>query len=182
MEKESTDKIERVLGIYTKLLNGATVNKFEEAQKYNCNERSIQRDIDDIRNYMDLQGAETGIINSVIYDRVARGYRLEQIYKLKFTNPEILAICKILLDSRAFTQNQMSEMLSKLIDSCVPKNNQKIVRELIMNEEFHYIEPRHQSEFIDKMWDIGEAIHMLIKGGISIQVNILRVFQLSMIF
>lgn len=159
MEKESTDKIERVLGIYTKLLNGATVNKFEEAQKYNCNERSIQRDIDDIRNYMDLQGAETGIINSVIYDRVARGYRLEQIYKLKFTNPEILAICKILLDSRAFTKNQMSEMLSKLIDSCVPKNNQKIVRELIMNEEFHYIEPRHQSEFIDKMWDIGEAIH-----------------------
>ena len=159
MENEATDKIERVLGIYTKLLNGALVNKAEEAQNYNCNERSIQRDIDDIRNYMDLQGAKDGIINSVIYDRQAKGYRLEQIYKLKFTNPEILAICKILLDSRAFTKKEMSGMLAKLIDSCVPKDNQKLVKELIMNEEFHYIEPHHGSVFIDKMWDIGEAVH-----------------------
>lgn len=159
MESEATDKIERVLGIYTKLLNGALVNKAEEAQNYNCNERSIQRDIDDIRNYMDLQGVEDGIINSVIYDRQAKGYRLEQIYKLKLTNPEILAICKILLDSRAFTKNEMEGMLAKLIDSCVPKDNQKLVKELIMNEKFHYIEPQHKSVFIDKMWDIGQAIH-----------------------
>ena len=109
---ESTDKIERVLGLYTKLINGAVVNKAEEANNYKVNERSIQRDIDDIRNYMDLQGASDGIINSVVYDRQAKGYRLEQIYKLKFTNPEILAICKILLDSRAFTKAEMEGMLA----------------------------------------------------------------------
>lgn len=156
---ESTDKIERVLGLYTKLINGAVVNKVEEAKNYKVNERSIQRDIDDIRNYMDLQGASDGIINSVVYDRQAKGYRLEQIYKLKFTNPEILAICKILLDSRAFTKAEMEGMLAKLIDSCVPKDNQRLVQELIKNEEFHYIEPRHKTEFIDTMWDIGQAIN-----------------------
>lgn len=155
---EAVDKVERVLGLYTKLISGAVVNKAEEAANYNVNERSILRDIDDIRNYMDLQGAKDGIINSVIYDRQARGYRLEQIYKLKFTNPEILAICKILLDSRAFTKKEMDAMLQKLIESCVPTENQKLVKELIMNEEFHYIEPRHGSVFIDKMWDIGQAI------------------------
>lgn len=156
---ESTDKIERVLGLYTKLINGSVINKAEEATNYNVNERSIQRDIDDIRNYMDIKGSEDGIINSVIYDRQAKGYRLEQIYKLKFTNPEILAICKILLDSRAFTKKEMDEMLAKLIESCVPAENQRLVKELIMNEEFHYIEPRHGSMFIDKMWDIGQAIN-----------------------
>ena len=156
---EAVDKIERVLGLYTKLISGAVVNKAEEATNYNVNERSIQRDIDDIRNYMDIKGSEDGIINSVIYDRQAKGYRLEQIYKLKFTNPEILAICKILLDSRAFTKKEMDAMLQKLIESCVPTENQKLVKELIMNEEFHYIEPRHGSVFIDKMWDIGQAIH-----------------------
>ena len=156
---ESTDKIERVLGIYTKLINGAIINKVEEAANYNVNERSIQRDIDDIRNYMDIKGSEDGIINSVIYDRQKKGYRLEQIYKLKFTNPEILAICKILLDSRAFTKKEMKAMLAKLIESCVPAENQKLVKEMIMNEEFHYIQPRHGSVFIDKMWQIGEAIH-----------------------
>ncbi len=78
---------------------------------------------------------------------------------MKFTNPEILAICKILLDSRAFTQIEMSEMLSKLIECCVPKANRKLVQELIANEEFHYIEPNHRVVFIDKMWEIGQAIH-----------------------
>ncbi len=159
MENESADKIERVLGIYTKLLNGVLVNKADEAQNYNCNERSIQRDIDDIRNYMDLQGINEGRINSVVYDRQAKGYRLEQIYKLKLTNPEILAICKILLDSRAFTKKEMENILAKLIDSCVPEDNQQLVKEMISNEEFHYIQPRHGSVFIDKMWDISQAIH-----------------------
>ena len=103
-ERESTDKIERVLGIYTKLINGAIVNKISEAVNYWVNERSIQRDIDDIRNYLDLKGAEAGVINSVIYDCKTKGYRLEQVYRFKFTDPEIFAICKILLDSKAFTK------------------------------------------------------------------------------
>lgn len=155
---ESTDKIERVLGLYTKLINGAILNKAEEANNYNVNERTIQRDIDDIRNYMDQKGVEEGFINSVVYDRSVKGYRLEQIYKLKFTNSEILAICKILLDSRAFTKKEMSGMLAKLVETCVPRTNQKLVADLIRNEEFHYIEPRHKTAFIDQMWQIGEAI------------------------
>ena len=81
---DGADKIERVLGIYTKLLNGLTINKSEEAVKYNVNERSIQRDIDDIRNYMDQSVSDSGIVNSVIYDRQEKGYRLEQIYQLEF--------------------------------------------------------------------------------------------------
>lgn len=154
----SADKIERVLGIYTKLLNGLTINKSEEAVNYNVNERSIQRDIDDIRNYMDQSVFDSGIVNSVVYDRQEKGYRLEQIYQLKFSNSEILAICKILLDSRAFTKKEMECMLAKLIECCVSKTNQKIVRELIGNEEYHYIELQHKSVFIDKLWDIGQAI------------------------
>ena len=77
---------------------------------------------------------------------------------MKLSNSEILAICKILLESRAFSKIEMQEMLDKLISCCVPKRNQKIVKELIANEEFHYVEPRHQSQFLDTLWDIGQAI------------------------
>ena len=157
-EKERADKIERILGIYTKLMNGAILDKAEEALNYHVNERSIQRDIDDIRNYLDQKGIEDGIINSVLYDRIVKGYRLEQIYQTKFTNPEILAICKILLDSRAFTKKEMDDMLEKLVETCVPETNRLLVRELIRNEAFHYIEPHHKTVFIDKMWQIGQAI------------------------
>lgn len=158
MDNAKNDKIERVLGIYTKLINGYLINKAEEAVDYGVNERSIQRDIDDIRNYLEIDSTNAGFVNSVIYDRIEKGYRLEQIYKMKLTNSEVLALCKILLDSRAFTKTEMTEILDKLISCCIPKNNQKLVTDLIGNEAFHYVEPRHKTVFIDTMWNIGQAI------------------------
>lgn len=159
LNMEKKDKIERILSIYTKLINGDLIRKTEMAQKYNVNERSIQRDIDDVRAYLEREGVVSGMLNSVIYDRVKKGYRLEQNYRIKLSNSEILAICKILLESRAFTKKEMTKILDKLIDCCVPKENQKLVDELIRNEAFHYIEPHHKSVFVDKMWEIGQAIH-----------------------
>lgn len=44
------DKIVRVLQMYAKLADGYVVNK-EEGQYYGVNECSIQRDINDIRNF-----------------------------------------------------------------------------------------------------------------------------------
>lgn len=158
MENIKSDKIKRVLGIYTKLMKGYLVGKAEEAVNYGVNERSIQRDIDDIRNYLEADSERDGCINSVIYDRIGKGYRLEQIYKMKFSNSEVLALCKILLDSRAFTKKEMTGMLDKLISCCVPKANQQLVNDLIRNEAFHYVEPKHKTIFIDTMWDIGQAI------------------------
>lgn len=156
MDESKGDKITRVLGIYTRLVNGYPVNKREEAERYGVNERSIQRDIDDIKDFL---GADVdGVVNSVVYDRAEKGYRLKQVYNMKFTNSEILALCKILLDSRAFLKTEMEEMLRKLISCCVPEKNQKLVMDLVGNEKLHYVEPRHKSHFIDKMWDIGQAI------------------------
>ena len=158
VENEKSDKIARVLQICAKLSDGYVVNKHREAQIYGVNERSIQRDIDDIRNFYDMDSERTGVINSVVYDRQSKGYRLETVYRLRLSNSEVLALCKILLDSRAFTKVKMTEILDKLIACCVPKNNQKLVKDLISNEAFHYVEPRHKSEFIDRIWELGQAV------------------------
>ena len=159
MDNGKEDKISRVLQIYSKLMEGYVVKKTEEAQYYGVNERSIQRDIEDIRNFLDMDSKRMGTEKTVIYDRQCKGYRLETLYKLKLRNSEVLALCKILLDSRAFTKHEMVEMLDKLIECSVPECERKRVKNLISNETFHYIEPRHKSEFIDKMWDIGRAVH-----------------------
>ena len=158
MANIGSGKMERVLGIYTRLINGQTVNKAEEARKYRVNERSIQRDIDDIRNFLELEAENVGYINTITYDRGDNGYRMEQIYKLKLSNSEILALCKILLESRAFIKEEVEDMLDRLISCCVPKENQKVVKEMIGNEMFHYVEPRHKTRFLDVMWDIAQAI------------------------
>ena len=152
------DKSSRLLKIYSKLVKGYIVNKREEADNFNVDERTIQRDIASIKDYMCSDMASNGIINSIVYDKEACGYRMESSYKGTLSNSETLAVCKILLDSRAFPKDEMQGILDKLISCCVPKENRQPVKELIGNEEHHYIELRHKTNFLDTLWNLGQAI------------------------
>lgn len=76
------------------------------------------------------------------------------------TNSEILAVSKILLESRAFTKKEMSQVLDKLIAGCVPAKNMKLVSDLLANEKFHYVEVSHPAGLQEKLWDIGEDIQL----------------------
>lgn len=156
--KDSSNKSNRVLDIYTKLMAGKIVNKSDEARDHGVDERSIQRDIEEIKCFLDEDTSATGYKNKVVYDREKKGYKLEKTYDTKLTNPEILSICKILLESRAFIKDEMQEILNKLITSCVPQENRKNVEELINNEAFHYIQPRHGVSFMENLWIVGQAI------------------------
>ena len=151
-------KVDRVLGIYTKLVKGNYINKAEEALNYGVNERSIQRDIDDIRNFYESKINEDGSIQKLSYSRIEKGYHLEKIKKQSLSNGEILAICKILLDSRAFTKKEMEDILRRLVSCCTPRSSEKLVNELILNEMYHYVELRHKKSVIDDIWILGEAI------------------------
>ena len=68
-------KMERILGIYTKLIEGRVVNKHEEAVRYGVNERSIERDIEDIREFFD-HDVDSNYHNSVLFDKHFGGYVL----------------------------------------------------------------------------------------------------------
>lgn len=155
----NTDKIERVLYIYSKIMDGGLVKKSELADRFGVNERSIQRDIDDIRNYMQENLIQEGYQHSVIYDREKKGYRLEKISLLKLTNSELLALSKILLDSRAFPKEEMQNLLKKIIMCSAPADSQKMIKEQVSNELFHYVEPRHGVDVTESLWEIGQAIH-----------------------
>lgn len=156
---QNTDKMERVLYIYSKIMDGGLVKKSELASHFGVNERSIQRDIDDIRNYMQNNLIQEGYQHSVIYDREKKGYRLEKISMLKLTNSELLALSKILLDSRAFPKDEMLNLLKKIILCSAPAESQKMIKEQVANEMFHYVEPRHGVDVTENLWEIGQAIH-----------------------
>lgn len=159
MESDYNDKVSRVLGLYQRFMDGEVIDKEAEAARYGVSPRSIQRDISAINNFFEQETEKSGVINAIEYDKKKGGHCLSRIYKTKLTNSEILAICKILLDSRAFTKKEMTSILTRMIDCCVSKDSQEFVKELINNEEFHYVELTHKSEFLDKMWDIGQAIY-----------------------
>lgn len=157
MRKEM-DKTERVLSIYSKLLNGHILYKSQIAQEYGVNERTIHRDIEAIRQYMANQTVNTGCIKTLIYDRTVDGYRFKESNDHGFSNGEVLAISKILLESRAFTKKRMEGILQRLLACCVPKEKRKNISDLLKNETYHYIELQHHSDDINKLWNIGKAI------------------------
>lgn len=70
----------RVLSIYDKLVRGETVNKISEATRFGVNEKTIQRDIDAIRNFLSQSIVDGhGVVGEVVYDRRKKGYRLEVV-------------------------------------------------------------------------------------------------------
>ena len=158
MERQNGSKNQRILKLYASLMDGSVVSKAQEAAIYGVSEKSIQRDLDDIKEFIADQGLLNGEENTVVYDRRERGYRLERRPETKFTDAEILAVSKILLDSRALTKPEMMGILDKLTDNCVSPDKRKMMGQLIANEKFHYVEPHHGTVFMDKMWELGNAI------------------------
>lgn len=150
---EACQKDERILSLYTRLQRGEVLQKTEEAQRFHVNEKSIQRDIESLRNFLEEEHNN----QTVIYDKRLGGYRLDtQVGKL--SNGEILAVCKILLESRSLPKKDMDRLLEKLVQCCVPDTNKKTVDKLIANEKLHYIEPHHGVSLFERLWDIGMAV------------------------
>ena len=94
----------------------------------------------------------------MVYDKKAHGYRMENPALRTLENSEILAVCKILLESRSMRRDEMFPILDKLIACCVPERNRKAVQELLANEKQHYIEPHHGQPVLNGMWELGQAI------------------------
>lgn len=146
------DKIYRLLTLQQQLLSGNAIDKKAMANRFEVSEKSLQRDLETLRAYY------AGQDNDLQYDRESDRYRLEQPAETRLTKSEVLAVCKILLESRAFTEAELDPILNKLVACCTPAQNLQAVQELIGNERFHYVPPHHGKKFVDKLWKLGEAI------------------------
>ena len=128
-------KNSRTLDMYARLCEGKVINKLEESQRFGVDERSIQRDIDDIRAFLDNRLTE---YKTIEYDRNKKGFVMTSSEGSDMKNSEIFAVTKILLESRAFTKKELNSILNKMVEGCVPQKNMKLVSDLIANERYHY--------------------------------------------
>lgn len=154
MERQSELKSARLLEIYSRLSQGAVLKKSELAQDFHVTPRSIQRDMEDLRCFF----AERHLEQDVIYDGHLKGYRMVSRDPRRLTDSEVLAVCKILLESRSLPSDDMLPILDKLIDCAVPPENQRDVRALVANEKLHYIPPHHGQHILDTLWTLGQAV------------------------
>lgn len=145
-------KNNRILEIYFRLLNNQRVSVKELAAEKEVSERTILRDISDLKNFLQEKNSD------IVYDRKEKAYILKDEDSQKLNKSEILGITKILLESRAFLKGEMYSIIDKLIKQCSSEKDYKLIYNLINNEKFHYLELQHKKSFINKLWDLGEAI------------------------
>ena len=149
---------DRLLYMYSRLVDGKMLYKKEEAQRFGCSLRSIQRDIEDLRSFLHEQNEATGIVQDLVYNQKLGAYQLVPPSRNLLSNEEVFATLKILLESRAFTKKELYPIIDKLIDCCIPQTEQQRVSELIGNEKLLYVEPQHQDKFLKKMWELSGAV------------------------
>ena len=149
-----TNKNMRLLAMYDMLARGGGISKADAAARFGVNERSIQRDIEELRNYFACQVPPA----EIRYQPKENRYRLVSLQETRLNSGEILAVCKILLESRSLRRDEMLPILDKLIDCAVPEDSKKAVKKLIGNEAHHYIEPHHGKRILRSLWQIGQAV------------------------
>ena len=123
MENFKRDKIERVLGIYTKLLNVHVIDKSAESVNYGVNERTLSIWEDEnfrklARRVTDILGVRTRVENCVLSaaDDSELTSMLERIVKQFFpdaSNSKVLALSQAFMKDMSVQQEE-SEIRRKL--------------------------------------------------------------------
>ena len=147
-------KSERLLQIYSRLVRGDVLSKKALVEMFHVTGRSVQRDIESLRSFF----AEEGLEQQLIYDREQKGYRLYRKPVELLSAQEALVVCKILLESRSMTREEMFPILEKLLAGCTPEPDRRAVADRLANEKFHYIPPHHGSDLLEMLWAIGQAV------------------------
>ena len=171
------EKSARLLYLYQDFIKGAGIQKKAAADRFGVNERSLQRDIEDLRCFFTNQTPP----GEIIYEARQKVYRLVERDTAHLSNSEVLAVCKILLESRSLRRDEMLPILDKLVGCCVPAEQRRAVLDLLANEKHLYIEPHHGKRLLEGLWELGEAIqqHLVteityekLKGGETVQRTI----------
>lgn len=146
----------RLLAIYERLNKGETISKPQLANDFGVTLKTVQRDIDDLRAYFAETHFDEGEV-SIKYDKGRSGYYLVRFEREWLTNEEVLAICKILLESRAFNKIELNGLLKKLLAQIVPFDR-KTIDEIIRSEKQCYVPLRHNKNLLKSIWMLSENI------------------------
>lgn len=137
----------RQLTIYQTLLTGAPVTKKDLVERFDVDERSIQRDISNIRNFI----AEENLELELEYRRSTKAYQL--VGKTQtFGKAHVLALVKILLASRAFNKDETEQLIELLLARLEP-GEQRELNWIIKNEQSNYLPLTSATELLKPLWD-----------------------------
>ncbi|MBB2481049.1 WYL domain-containing protein [Bacillus sp. APMAM] len=146
----------RLLSIYERLNKGETIDKALLSELFGVTQKTIQRDIDDLRAYL-AERHFTENEAAIKYDKSRNVYYLVRCEREWLTNQEVMALCKILLESRAFCKEELDSLISKLLMQVVP-NDRKKIEDMIRSEQHHYVPLKHGRHMLSILWELSQYI------------------------
>ena len=150
--QNSEEKSIRILKIIKRLYQKEMLNGTDLANEFNVDIKTIQRDIETLRAYfLEENGAE------IKYSKSKKGYYLEENSENSFTNEELLAISKIILESRAFNKNETQTLINKLINHS-SGNDRETIKGLINSEKSNYIPLQNGQNLLTVIWNLAQNI------------------------
>lgn len=128
------DKATRVLILFYNLIQGKSVNKHAFIEKYELNERSFERDIKTLRNFL----MEMHIASEIVFDRRENTYYLSSWENNKFTSVEVITLLKILLGTRALNKKEMQMVVNSIKSVLNPKEKRSYCLHYMMKWKIIY--------------------------------------------
>lgn len=156
MDEIKEFKSERMLELFFRALKGEALSVSKLATKYNVTKRSITRDINSLKDFLaehrDILGNA-----ELEYSSVNHCYTLQMDNFI--SNKELLAIAKVLIGSRAFSQTELLTILSKLKANTSASDRLRL-ETFISKEMYHYSEIGCDcNSLLDNVWAITDHIY-----------------------
>ena len=150
--------IYRILDLYNLINKENQFNKEAFVKSSGASERTVRRDIKCLndyfkRNYEDK--GSVGVCREISYCRKDNLYKVNLRGDYDFSESDIYAFAKVIIQSRAFTRKEIKRMLSILSSQVKEKS---VLEEIINKEKLYYVEPQHKKDIIDLLWIMRKSI------------------------
>ena len=157
-----TDKNTRLLVLYDALLNGNSIDKKTFAMEHGIDERSFDRDIEDIRLFL----SESFSCDELIFDRGTNTYYLSGSRPKYMDRMEATVISKILLESGLLRKDEMQGLLDSLMSSVTGRDAKAIKNYLSQDLK------RYKTTTQAAVLKFVEDLYVVIKSDHDIKVTI----------
>lgn len=133
----------RILWIYTTLLQGYRLNKKELALQYEVTEKSIQRDMEDLRAFFHQNTPK----KELLYDSKAKEYYLQdQRLNMKMPAKEVIPILKTVFESSAILPYRLFPVLERMAELISDEQDREMVQHFLHQEQECYQAPDYQTQ------------------------------------
>ena len=150
-----SDNKNRTLGIFFRGIRGEDLSPAKLADEYGVSTKSISRSINEIKSFL-AENRELVGHTELEYSYASKAYRL--FFDEFFSDKELFAVAKVIIGSRAFSNNEASMIISKLKRFASPVDRKKL-DEILRKELYHYSAVKHDCEsVIENLWRFISAI------------------------